>query len=96
MLDFDERDLLTRAESAGFGEVHARLAIDIRPPEPLPWDGMLNSSGNPRVPTVAEAMRRVLTAEEAERLAAHLRPLVEQGRGRRRTAAAYLWALRST
>jgi ubiquinone/menaquinone biosynthesis C-methylase UbiE len=96
MLDFDERDLLALAEGAGFGEVHARLAIDIRPPEPLPWDGMLNSSGNPRVPTVAEAMRRVLTAEEAERLAAHLRPLVEQGRGRRRTAAVYLWALRST
>jgi hypothetical protein len=46
-------------------------------------------------PTVAEAVRQVLTAEEAERLAAHLRPLVGQGRGQRRTAALYLWALRS-
>jgi arsenite methyltransferase len=95
MLDFDERDLVTLAEQAGFGEVHAQLTIDIRPPEPLPWQAMLNSSGNPRIPTIADAMRQVLTVEEAERLAAHLRPLVEQGRGQRRTAATYLWALRS-
>jgi hypothetical protein len=70
------------------------VAIDIRPPEPLPWHAMLNSSGNPRLPTLAEAMRQVLTAEEAERLTAHLRPLVEHGRGQRRTAATYLSALR--
>jgi arsenite methyltransferase len=94
MLDFDERDLVTLAEQAGFGEVHAQLAIDIRAPEPLPWQTMLYSSGNPRLPTLAEAMRQVLTAEEAEHLTAHLRPLVEHGRGQRRTAATYLWALR--
>jgi ubiquinone/menaquinone biosynthesis C-methylase UbiE len=96
MLDFDERDLVTLAEQVGFGEIHAQAAIDIRPPEPVPWDAMLNSSGNPRIPTVAEAMRQVLTADEAERLTAHLRPLVEQGRGQRRTAVAYVWALRSS
>jgi arsenite methyltransferase len=95
MLDFDERDLVTLAGQAGFCEVHAQVTIDIRSPEPLPWDGMLNSSGNPRIPTVADAMRQVLTADEAERLTAHLRPLVEQGRGQRRTAVTYLWALRS-
>jgi uncharacterized protein (DUF2267 family) len=55
---------------------------------------MLDSSGNPRIPTVAEAMRQVLTAEEADRLTAHLRPLIEQGHGQRRTAVTYLWALR--
>lgn len=95
MLDFDERDLVRLAEHAGFGEVHAQLAIDIRPPEPLPWDAMLNSSGNPRIPTPAEAMRQALTFEEVDRLTAHLRPLVEQGRGQRRTATAYLWAVRA-
>ena len=95
MPDFDERDLVTLAEHAGFGEVHAQLAIDIRPPEPLPWDAMLNSSGNPRIPTPAEAMRQALTVEEVDRLTAHLRPLVEQGRGQRRTATAYLWAVRA-
>jgi arsenite methyltransferase len=51
MLDFDERDLVTLAEHTGFGEVHTQLTIDIRPPEPLPWHAMLNSSGNPRIPT---------------------------------------------
>ena len=91
MLDFDERDLVRLAEHAGFGEVHAQLAIDIHPPEPLPWDAMLNSSGNPRIPTPAEAMRQALTVEEVDRLTAHLRPLVEQGCGKRRTATAYLW-----
>jgi ubiquinone/menaquinone biosynthesis C-methylase UbiE len=95
MLNFDERDLVALAEHAGFGEVHAELTIDIRPPEPLSLDAMLNSAGNPRVPTPAEAMRQALTVEEVDRLTAHLRPLVEQGRGQRRTAAAHLWALRA-
>lgn len=95
MLDFDERDLVTLAEHAGFAEIHAQLAIDIRAPEPLPFDAMLNSSGNPLIPTLAEAMRRALTVEEVDRLTAHLRPLVEQGRGQRRTATTYLWALRA-
>jgi arsenite methyltransferase len=94
MLGFDERDLVTLAEHTGFGEVHTQLTIDIRPPEPLPWHAMLNSSGNPRIPTAAEAMRQALTAEQTDHLTAHLRPLVEQGRGQRRTAVTYLWALR--
>ncbi len=94
MLDFDERDLVTLAERAGFAELHAQLAIDIRRPEPMPWDAMLNSSGNPRIPTPAEAMRQAPTPDEAARLRAHLRPLVEQGHGQRRTADTYLWALR--
>src|SRR5262245_48208660 len=55
--------------------------------EPLSLDAMLNSSGNPRIPTPAEAMRQTLTVEEVDSLTAHLRPLVEQGRGERRTAA---------
>lgn len=95
MHDFDERDLVTLAEQTRFVEVHAQLTIDIRPPEPLPWDAMLNSSGNPRIPTLAEAMRQALTVEEVDRLTAHLRSLVEQGRGQRRTATAYLWGLRA-
>jgi arsenite methyltransferase len=94
MLDFDERDLVTLAEHTGFGEIHTQLTIDIQPSEPLPWHAMLNSSGNPRIPTPAEAMRQALTAEETDRLTAHLRPLVEQGRGQRRTAVTFLWALR--
>lgn len=95
MHDFDERDLVALAEQAGFGQVHARLAIDIQATEPLPWHAMLNAAPNPLVPTLGEAMRQTLTAEEMHHLTAHLRPLVEQGRGRRRTATAYLWAVRT-
>ena len=95
MHDFDERDLVALAEDAGFGQVHARLAIDVQPPEPLPWQAMLDAAPNPLAPTLGEAMRQTLTVEEIDRLTAHLRPLVEQGRGRRRTASAYLWAVRT-
>lgn len=94
MLDFDERDLVALAERAGFEEVHLHLEIDINRLEPRPWDVALNSSGNPRIPTLAEAMDQALTPGETERLTAHLRPLVEQGDGWRRMAVAYLWAVR--
>lgn len=94
MLDFDERDLVALAERAGFEEVHLHLEIDVNRPEPRPWEVTLNSSGNPRIPTLAEAMGQALTPGEAERLTAHLRPLVEQGDGWRQMAVAYLWAVR--
>ena len=40
-------------------------------------------------------MADVLTLEERERLSEHLRPLVENGRGRLRTAVSYLRAVKS-
>ena len=61
---------------------------------PLPWAALLNIAGNPLLPTMAEAMRQVLTAEETDRLTAQLQPQVEQGRGKQRIAIAYLSALR--
>lgn len=94
MVDFDERDLVTFAERAGFTEVHVQLSIDIEPAQARAWTTLVNSSGNPRVPTLGEAMGQALTADEAERLTSHLRPLVENGIGQRRSAVAYLWALR--
>jgi SAM-dependent methyltransferase len=94
MLNFDERDLVRMAEGAGFQEVHLVLSIDIQRPPPRPWLAFLNSSGNPRTPTLAEAMGQALLPDEAQRLAAHLQPLVEHGEGQRRIALAYLWAVR--
>jgi hypothetical protein len=55
---------------------------------------MLNIAANPRLPTLAEAMRQALTRDEADRLSAHLQPLVEQGHGKQRIAVSYLSALR--
>lgn len=96
MLDFDEQDLLVFAERAGLEEVHLELYVDIEPEgEPVPWETFVNSAGNPLVPTWREAMDEVLTAAEATEFEAHLRPLVEQGVGRRRMAGVYLWATKS-
>lgn len=94
MVDFDERDLVRLAEHAGFEEVHLHLQLDIERPEPTPWEATLHGSGNPRIPTLAEAMEQALSIEEMERLSAELRPQVEQGTGQRRNAVAYLWAVR--
>lgn len=94
MLDFDERDLVRLAEGAGFFPIDLELHAEIRPVEPRPWEVFLNSSGNPKIPTFAEAMDQVLTAEEREQVSTHLRPLVEEGGGVWRMAHAYLTAVK--
>jgi arsenite methyltransferase len=92
MLDFDERDLIAHAEAAGFFPVELELYAEVKPPERERWDGFLHSSGNPKIPTLAEAMEQALDPEERRRLVAHLRPLVERGQGVWRMATAYLHA----
>jgi arsenite methyltransferase len=94
MLDFDERDLITLAEAAGFFPIELELQAEIRAMEPTPWEAFLNQSGNPKIPTIAEAMDQALRPEERERFAAHLRKLVEEGKGVRRMAYAYLRAVK--
>ena len=49
-----------------------------------------NSSGNPKIPTIAEAIDRALAPAERERFTQHLRPLVEAGEGVSRLALAYV------
>jgi arsenite methyltransferase len=97
MTDFDERDLFSQAEKAGFKEVHLELQAEITPLERVPhsiadWSAFLYTAGNPKIPTLAEAMEQALTPAEAERFTAYLRPLVEAGKGVRRSARAYFWA----
>jgi arsenite methyltransferase len=94
MLDFDERDLVALAEQAGFFPIELELNAEVRATEPRPWEPFLNSSGNPRIPTISEAMNRALSPEERERFAAHLRPLVEEGNGVTRSAIALLRAVK--
>jgi SAM-dependent methyltransferase len=92
MLDFDERDLLREAEAAGFFPVRADVRLVVEASEPRSWEGFLNSAGNPKIPTFAEAMEQALSPEEAERFVEYARPRVEQGLGRWRMGSAYLWA----
>jgi hypothetical protein len=51
-------------------------------------------AGNPKIPPLAEAIQQALTADEAQRLSEHLRPLVEAQPGVSRSAVAYLWAIK--
>ena len=92
MLDFDERDLVRLAEESGFFPINLELHAEVEPPEPRRWETFLRTSGNPKIPTFAEAIEQALTPAEAELLATHLRPLVAAGTGAWRTASAYLWA----
>ena len=94
MLDFDERDLLSLAEQAGFGEIHLELRADITPRQPRSWEVFARTPWNPRVPSLEEAIEEALTPTEAELFQAYLRPLVETGQGVGRGAAAYLWAVK--
>lgn len=101
MLDFDERNLFDLAEDAGFEEVYLSYEAESKPGDPPalgrhrdPWEALLVSAGNPKVPTLGEAMERALTPEEIERFTAHLRPLVRNGRRRETTAGAYLRAVK--
>ena len=94
MVDFDERDLLRLAEHAGFFPITLEYTVEIEPPEARAWETFVNSSFNPKVPTLAEAMEQALTAEERDRLVSELRPAVEQGRGAWRMGKAYLWAVK--
>ena len=96
MLDFDERDLIVFAEKAGFSEIHLELEVQVKPPTNFgDWEAFIHFAGNPRIPTLEEAMSQVLSAEEIERFTAHLRPLVDAGQGTSRSALAYLWAIKS-
>ena len=92
MLDFDERDLFSLIENAGFGEIHLELHADMTSVPAAKWETVLRIAANPRVPTLEEAMKQALTDEEIEKLTNHLRPMVEAGQGTGKRAAAYLWA----
>jgi ubiquinone/menaquinone biosynthesis C-methylase UbiE len=96
MLDFDERDLLRHAEDAGFPTVSLELRVSVKPRmTPLSWETALRLSGNPKLPPIGEALRKVLTADEIAVLTSVLKPQVEAGDGQERRAVAYLAAVKN-
>ena len=96
MTDFDERDLIVFAEKAGFKEIHLEMQVEIKPPtEVSDWEAFMRVAGNPKIPTLEEAIGQVLTSEETEVFVAHLRPLVEGKHGTARSALAYQWAMKT-
>lgn len=89
MLDFDERDL-ELARDAGFLPVELELNAQVVPHEATSWDLFVAVAGNPKIPTLDEAMNEALSPPERERLTSQLRPLVEAGGGISHSATAYL------
>jgi len=94
MLNFDERDLLSLVEGVGFFPVRLDYRAEIRPMNARSWESFLYSSGNPKIPTLVEAMDAALTEDERELLVEALRPAVEEGRGVWRMGSAYLSAIK--
>jgi arsenite methyltransferase len=87
MVDFDERDLLTWADAAGFESVELDYRAELRAPaDPITdWEGLKRTAPNPLAPTYGDAIAGVLTPEERERLDAYVQGLVEAGTPTRRT-----------
>src|ERR1700691_5081206 len=95
MLDFDDRDLVSQAEDAGFPDVALELRVSVKSAkQPVPWERFLRMSGNPLLPPLEETLGQVLSPEEFAEFSDHLRPLVEAGAGRERRAIAYLTAVK--
>jgi arsenite methyltransferase len=94
MFDFDERDLFSLAERAGFFPVTLEYRAEAIQLAPRSWESFLHSAPNPKIPTFAEAMDAALTAEERDVLVAELRPAVEEGRGVWRMGSAFLRAVK--
>lgn len=95
MMNFDEHDLLRLAEGVGFCEVHVELVLDVEPGTWVEdWERLLGTAPNPHAHTAGEAISGALTPEEARRFETHLRPLVDTGQGVKRSAFAYLWAVK--
>lgn len=97
MIDFDERDLVAWAITAGFEtvELDYRAQLDV-PAEPMTdWETLKRVAPNPLVPTYGEAITVALADEESKRLDAYMEAVVATGTPTRRTmATAFLRALR--
>jgi ubiquinone/menaquinone biosynthesis C-methylase UbiE len=96
MTDFDERDLLAYAESAGFTELHLEYRADIdRQPIEIDVDTLLRFAPNPLVPPYGEVLAEALTDAERETLITRQREQVAAGHApHRRLAVGYLTAVR--
>lgn len=95
MMDFDERDLLTLAQEAGFSEVKLdyRAEVALRRNE-TSWEEWLRHAPNPLVPTLGEILAEALTPRERASLAEHIRARqsAPDGLALAKNAVAYLTA----
>jgi arsenite methyltransferase len=100
LIDFDEADLISFAERAGFRKVELTYEATIERDagahwgNELSWDTFLRVAPNPLAPTLAEMIDDALSPVEAKRFVSHMRPLFEAKKGTSRSAVSYLRALK--
>ncbi|MET8093010.1 class I SAM-dependent methyltransferase [Micromonospora sp. NPDC005220] len=89
MMDFDERDLVDWAVSAGFEavELSYRAQVDVPADPIMDWEALKLVAPNPLVPTYGEAIAAALTDDDRERLDTYMTALAAAGTPTRRTMA---------
>ncbi len=92
LTNFDEHDLVSLFEAAGFVDLHLELHLDVRPLAAASWETILDSAPRPHTPTLRQVLESKFSAEERREFEAHLRPLAESGRTRYRDVMSYLTA----
>jgi arsenite methyltransferase len=99
LLNFDERDLLSFAEEAGFREItldyKAQISSGPHWAADVGWETYKRMAGNPLDPTLEEAMNEALSETEQAEFESYFRSLLERGAQiARREATAYLRAVK--
>ncbi|HET6512851.1 MAG TPA: methyltransferase domain-containing protein [Candidatus Kapabacteria bacterium] len=95
MLDFDERNLLTKVKDAGFAKVKMiyEAQIDSTYHQP-PYDSILHSVPNPNAMSLHEILDKALTAEERSVFEDFVRPRMHLTPVTMRQALAYVSAVK--
>ena len=94
LTNFNERELLTLCQHAGFGELHVELHIDVRQATTTTWDTFIDIAPRPNTPTLREIMASDFNDDERRRFEEEFSPLVETGQVFERDAIAYLTAVK--
>jgi arsenite methyltransferase len=95
MIDFDDRDLVRLAETAGLERVHLECHIDVEPGSlmrDIGVDALLDRAPNPHAPTIRESIEAALAGPERRRFLDHLTYTIARDQPVRRSAVAYLVA----
>jgi ubiquinone/menaquinone biosynthesis C-methylase UbiE len=94
MLDFDERDLITFARTAGFSQVHLDYKARIAPGRPGSWEFFYCTAPNPLALSLEEAVARSLTIDERKLFLEYMRPKVENEFHTHQSAHVFMLAVR--
>ncbi len=90
LTNFSERTLFESVRSAGFGEIHLELHLDLLPPIVRSWEVFIESSPHPWAPPLSIILTEQFTPQERQMFEHCMRPLVESGKALTVSRTAYL------